>query len=91
MQGAGDGEERGMIPRSIEQVCLLHIAIGSFSLTYLVALQVMKQSAKLAEDGWVYKLEASFLEIYNETVVDLLAKGVASKYAAAAHYSQAYE
>jgi kinesin family protein C1 len=51
MLGA-EGEHRGIIPRSIEQI-----------------LQTVKETK---ENGWQYTLQASFLEIYNETIRDLL-------------------
>lgn len=37
--------------------------------------QIFATVDKLAEKGWVYKLEASFLEIYCESIRDLLSKG----------------
>jgi hypothetical protein len=48
----GDGDEAGIIPRSIAQI--LH------------SVQQHRDS------GWTYELKASFLEIYNESVRDLL-------------------
>ena len=33
----------------------------------------MEEAKRLESDGWTYTLEATFLEIYNETVRDLLA------------------
>jgi kinesin family protein C1 len=51
MQG-GTGDNRGIIPRAIEQV-------GNY-----------KQ--QLEKDGWKYEMKISFLEIYNETIRDLL-------------------
>ncbi|TYZ65274.1 hypothetical protein PybrP1_007019 [[Pythium] brassicae (nom. inval.)] len=53
MQGSGNGQMRGIIPRSIEKV--LH------------------ECELLKLQGWTYKVQASFLEIYNETLRDLLA------------------
>lgn len=32
----------------------------------------MEQAKYLEDQGWTYKIEASFLEIYNETVKDLM-------------------
>lgn len=52
MQGSGNGQMRGIIPRSIEKV--------------------MSQSDSLASQGWKYSMQVSFLEIYNETIKDLL-------------------
>lgn len=37
--------------------------------------QIFATTARLAELGWCYRLSASYLEIYNETVRDLLAPG----------------
>jgi kinesin family protein C1 len=52
MQGEGLGEDRGIIPRSIEKV--------------------MFEAKRLEAQGWEFELEASFVEIYNETLRDLL-------------------
>ncbi|KAJ2447988.1 kinesin-like nuclear fusion protein [Coemansia sp. RSA 2336] len=35
--------------------------------------QIYETTGKLAQRGWVYSLEGQFLEIYNETIQDLLA------------------
>ncbi|CAH1262778.1 KIFC1 [Branchiostoma lanceolatum] len=48
----GNPEQRGMIPRAVEQV--FHTA------------------EQLKTKGWEYKITASFLEIYNESLRDLL-------------------
>lgn len=55
MQGSGSGEERGIIPRAMEQV-------GRYM-------------EKMSEMGWEYSMEVSFVEIYNETLKDLLREG----------------
>jgi kinesin family member C1 len=34
--------------------------------------QILETSKTMAEDGWVFSIKASFLEIYNEEIVDLL-------------------
>ena len=34
----------------------------------------------LKSKGWTYKIEASFLEIYNETIRDLLGNGAAASH-----------
>jgi hypothetical protein len=52
MVGQGMGDQRGIIPRSVEKV--------------------LEQAAELSRGGWSYQLEASFLEIYNEAIKDLL-------------------
>ena len=52
MQGTGDGNERGVIPR-----CLAYIA---------------EHKATEENNGWIFSMEVSFLEIYNETLRDLL-------------------
>ncbi|XP_034582088.1 LOW QUALITY PROTEIN: kinesin-like protein KIN-14N [Setaria viridis] len=60
-------EQKGMIPRSLEQI--------------------FQASQALNSQGWKYKMQASMLEIYNETIRDLLAvnrmaaqDGASSKY-----------
>lgn len=50
-----DPEERGVIPRSLEQI--------------------FKSSQALSSQGWTFQIQASMLEIYNETIRDLLAPG----------------
>merc|ERR1719330_2114271 len=52
MQGSGNGQMRGIIPRAIEQV-------GQYK-------------NELERDGWEYDMQVSFIEIYNETIRDLL-------------------
>lgn len=38
-------------------------------------LQILEAANKLGEAGWEYAMEASFIEVYNETLRDLLAEG----------------
>ncbi len=52
MQGSGNGQMRGIIPRAIEQV-------GMYK-------------NELEKDGWQYSMQVSFVEIYKETIRDLL-------------------
>lgn len=52
MQGTGNGQMKGIIPRAIEQV-------GQYK-------------ELLEKDGWQYDMQVSFVEIYNETIRDLL-------------------
>ncbi|KAF8414066.1 hypothetical protein HHK36_002065 [Tetracentron sinense] len=47
-----DPEQKGLIPRSLEQI--------------------FQTSQSLLPQGWKYKMQASMLEIYNETIRDLL-------------------
>ena len=42
-------------------------------------LQIFEAAEALKEKGWTYKLEAYFLEIYNETIRDLLTSGADDK------------
>lgn len=58
MQGAS-GEERGIIPRSLEMI--------------------VAETQRLKLQGWKYTLHASFLEIHNENLRDLLADPTAPK------------
>lgn len=37
--------------------------------------QILEEVERLKEQGWQYQLEASFVEVYNETLKDLLADG----------------
>lgn len=52
MSGYGEGAERGIIPRALEQVG--------------------KYKVELEAKGWVYTMEVSYIEIYNENIKDLL-------------------
>ena len=42
--------------------------------------QIFAETERLVDKGWSYKLEASFLEIYNEEIRDLLATEKNLKY-----------
>ncbi|KAE9328785.1 Kinesin-like protein [Phytophthora fragariae] len=53
MQGSGNGQMRGIIPRAIEMI--------------------LQECETLKQQGWSYITKVSFLEIYNETLKDLLA------------------
>uniref|UniRef100_A0A7S3Q460 Kinesin motor domain-containing protein n=1 Tax=Chaetoceros debilis TaxID=122233 RepID=A0A7S3Q460_9STRA len=52
MQGTGNGQMKGIIPRAIAQV-------GQYK-------------ELLEKDGWQYDMQVSFVEIYNESIRDLL-------------------
>ena len=69
MDGFETEDNKGMIPRAVEQVCKLWIPL------YVDAAQVFKTAADMKDLGWNYEMEAFFLEIYNETIRDLLDKG----------------
>ncbi|KAJ8422539.1 hypothetical protein Cgig2_032172 [Carnegiea gigantea] len=51
-------EQKGLIPRSLEQI--------------------FETSQRLSAQGWKYKMQASVLEIYNETIRDLLSSNRSS-------------
>uniref|UniRef100_A0A0D9ZR59 Kinesin-like protein n=1 Tax=Oryza glumipatula TaxID=40148 RepID=A0A0D9ZR59_9ORYZ len=55
MMGPPGRDQKGIIPRSLEQI--------------------FKTSQSLESQGWKYNMQASMLEIYNETIRDLLAPG----------------
>ncbi|XP_066346019.1 kinesin-like protein KIN-14H [Miscanthus floridulus] len=55
MMGKPEIDQKGIIPRSLEQI--------------------FKTSRFLESQGWNYSMQASMLEIYNETIRDLLAPG----------------
>jgi len=55
MMGRPGNDQKGMIPRSLEQI--------------------FKTSQSLESQGWEYFMQASMLEIYNESIRDLLAPG----------------
>jgi len=52
MQGSGNGQMKGIIPRAVEQI--------------------LEQVNLLGGQNWKYTMTASFLEIYNEELKDLL-------------------
>ncbi|CAL5029857.1 unnamed protein product [Urochloa decumbens] len=56
MMGRPGIDQKGIIPRSLEQI--------------------FKTSQSLESQGWEYSMQASMLEIYNETIRDLLAPDV---------------
>jgi hypothetical protein len=38
-------------------------------------LQILEAASKLGNSGWEYAMEASFIEVYNESLRDLLGEG----------------
>ncbi|XP_010931849.1 kinesin-like protein KIN-14H isoform X2 [Elaeis guineensis] len=63
-------EQKGLIPRSLEQI--------------------FQTSQLLQSQGWKYKMQASMLEIYNETIRDLLSPGRPGSFDANAALSKQY-
>ncbi|XP_029370235.1 kinesin-like protein KIFC1 [Echeneis naucrates] len=59
MEGEEFNENRGVIPRAVQQI--------------------FKAGEKLGSQGWEFSFTASFVEIYNESLRDLLYTGKASK------------
>jgi kinesin family member C1 len=53
--------------------------------------QVFDQAARLAKDQWKFEFRASFLEIYNETVADLLVQREKSRGGKAESYNIYYD
>lgn len=56
---------------------LMHARLraASWRLSWLWRLQILEAVALLREQGWEYRLEASYVEVYNEALRDLLAPG----------------
>ena len=89
--GLADPQQRGMIPRAVDQIfadslalqekgpCMrapvVNEATGSHSPRSLCL-----PALRLACPGWKYRMEASFVEIYNETLRDLLGNGEEKKH-----------
>ena len=60
MQGSGVQDQRGIISRAVEQILTLATS------------NTLVPSSQIDDSEWSYTLQASFLEIYNESLRDLL-------------------
>jgi hypothetical protein len=83
MQG-GSGTQQGIIPRSVHKVRSVLFQSNNANATAQTpsswrglddAMQILEAVDALREQGWQYHLEASYIEVYNETLRDLLAAG----------------
>ena len=76
MQGSGNGSMRGIIPRAMQQgeLHLNKSLIMEYEVSYAEMWNVSVGLYKsiLESKGWTYYMEVSFVEIYNETIRDLL-------------------
>ena len=85
MQG-GSGAQQGIIPRSVHKVRsnlfarrnavnVVSARMPSSQSDLDDAVQILEAVDALRQQGWQYHLEASYIEVYNETLRDLLAAG----------------
>lgn len=65
MEGGPAPDDRGMIPRAVDQV--------------------FRDTEQLASKGWSYVIEGQFLEIYNESISDLLSSSNIASSSATKH------
>ena len=49
--------------------------VGRLNLQEAHCLQILEAASKLGKSGWEYAMEASFIEVYNESLRDLLGEG----------------
>lgn len=75
MQGTRGAAGQGIIPRAVRKVCVLEVCFDDVCNDDNWSRQILEGVAVLREQGWEYELHASFIEVYNETLRDLLAPG----------------